>query len=1771
MSDAAAPPTPYDAWADLPQAGRLLDRRSLDGLPPIDALRARTLDDLRDALTHLAGSEDVGALGSLLDTVLLDVAGLRDGWRKQPQLTAADAETLLDGTTLKPRWVLGQRLAVFTTGVPRIGLHQGRRVFAHVVEYLRRRRITFGLLTNGRAWRLVFADADNLAWVEWFADQWLSGDVPTQGLTLFRRLLSPAALTPGAPDAPLLAAVRATRRGQAQLSSELGENVRRAVERLLQSRRAVVEEAWSPAVARDTYDAACRFVMRLVVVLFAEARDLLPIDNPIYHHGYGLRGLLESFQGVGAERLRQRHAAWPRLLGLFQLLHDGSAHPRMVVPPYGGELFRAGSAEEVGLRGALARVESGEHPPTDEVVRDMVHLLSRTTESVRHGAQSVRVPLPVDFSELTSEYIGILYEGLLDYELHRAGEGGVVFLRLGDQPALPLDVLEAMDDKRLAALVEKVRAKRAPKEESEDSEGDEAEDDDAPEVEPEAGPEGEPELAAGGGLTVETDDDERRRVWERALAWGRRAALVGKLVPAAKKGGGKKGSDPAWERALDAAGRGLLEEVKLPGELYLVRWGGTRKGAGTFYTRPQLTLPTVRRTLEPLVYEGVGEDRAVRSPEALLALKVCDPAMGSGSFLVAALRVMTEAVVRSLHVHGRVQRRDGKVYLDCALVPEGDREQPEDRIEAIVRRAVVEQCLYGVDLDGLAVELARVALWVETLDHRLPFTFLDHKLRCGNALVGAWLDRFRDYPLLAWWRQSPDLKWRGVHHDGDVWAEALKTRREKVVTEQAELLTGQLRLVEVPETDDALRAALGRVRELHRALHEIPATRPDERARVWHEKVEHDIAVDEVRRSMDVWCALWFWPLDKLELAPGPVAMNDPSEEARAVAAEVARRRCFFHWELEFPDVFVAPGAGFDAVVANPPWETLQPQSKEFFSDLDPMYRSYGKQEALARQRELFADDKSVEDRWLDHLGGFRDIANFVRFAAEPYGDVLNDKGAALVGLVPRKASATKEMHQHWLTLRAERTGLSEPKHAFIHQGDGKPYSYKLFVEQAHALLKPGGQFGVITPGGIYTDQGAIDLRRLLLERCEWRWLYGFENRDRVFDIHRSFKFAITVASKGGRTVTMQAAFMRHESDDWGQAKGALTLAAETIRSLSPKSMALLEIRTARDLDVLIRMYSSSVLLGADGSGGWGVKYAQGDFNMTSDSKLFIGREKAEAAGYRVDDYGRWVGPEGDVLLPLYEGRMIGQFDFSRKGWVSGKGRTAVWRDIGWDKKVIEPQFVVRSSDYHEQRPDTADRARVVFMDVASATNARTMSATALSNLPCGNSAPILLTDESTLALSAVLNSYAYDFAARARCGGLHLNYFVVEETPLIRPSTPPVLARLTAQLNWSPPLAPLLLEAFTEQPGRAALTSHERLRIRCILDAIVAALYGLTRDDFRWILRDCDHPIDTVSRDDFRRALDPKGFWRIDRDQPPELRHTVLSLVAFDALLAHIAAADGDTQRGIAAFAALHDGEGWQLPTTLRLADYHLGHDDPRAQSPQPVASALGTRWLDWQLTQTPEESWAECERHARALLGDAAYEARFGKSRTTPEAPPAVPPPVVDVAPRGKAPEGQLAFNLQPATVSPRPASPPIVAPEPPPMTLSRVRLLNFRQWTTEHWAEGIALRPITLFLGRNSAGKTSILQPLRMVKQTLEATDDGIHLELGAGASDGVQLGGYSDVVHDHDESLRLGVGIDIEGGVGVDVEFAMVNKRPVIATLTYRLGEERVTAERTERAY
>jgi hypothetical protein len=249
----------------------------------------------------------------------------------------------------------------------------------------------------------------------------------------------------------------------------------------------------------------------------------------------------------------------------------------------------------------------------------------------------------------------------------------------------------------------------------------------------------------------------------------------------------------------------------------------------------------------------------------------------------------------------------------------------------------------------------------------------------------------------------------------------------------------------------------------------------------------------------------------------------------------------------------------------------------------------------------------------------------------------------------------------------------------------------------------------------------------------------------------------------------------------------------------------------------------------------------------------------------------------------------------------------------------------------------------------------------------------------STL-FTGTVNSFCFDYTMRSRLGAVTITWQYLAESPIPR-TLPAAFGGVVHRLNCShESFAPewLLKNAQGYWPGISwkrlwAISTHERLRLRCMTDAIAAALYGLCRDDFCWVLRDCDHAANHLSGKPFCRTLDAKGFWRIDKDKDPELRHTVLSLAAFDDLQKAIAAT-GSRDAGIEAWCAQNDGDGWMLPETLCLADLGLTRTvnveyDDRSKTPQPVRSRMGERFLDWQLAQTPEESWAECERHAKAL----------------------------------------------------------------------------------------------------------------------------------------------------------------------------------------------------------
>ena len=1420
-------------WGELRHGGMLVAPAVLDAeIAEPQPLAGHAYDRLRLAWLKRLASADRGAAREFTAAVVGDYLRLA-GWQKAGAVDPRFKATAMTGESLRPDWALAdpldetQALLLVTfDGADRLGVGRGRKSYARLVELLRATGAPLGLLTNGTQLRLVHAGPDYDAWAEWDAATWFDeGDGRA-------RLDGLAALIGDADRLrALIAAIHDSRSRQGDLAQVLGEQVRQGVELILGAvdaeltRRPDLHDALLRDAATGTlisddellgalYQAGTRIVMRLVLALYAESRDLLPAGNEAYHGSYGVESLFRAL-GDGARdgaEMADEHSAWRRILALFRLIHDGSPHPDLAVPAYGGQLFRAGRLDSPDpIARALAAIE--QTTIDDATVLRVLRLLKVGKVRIRRGRGAAWVAGSVDFSDLRTEYIGIVYEGLIDYELRRApADDPIVFLGVGRQPALPLSRLRALGGDELKKLLKAFKkdaskvidaGDQADDEGEDDGRGDDDPDDDAEDDDPEA--DIDVEADDGAAAVAETVDAEPRAA---ALAWARSAVVQAKLVRAPR---GRNADIERHERQIDERARALVRAVVAPGRVYLVASGGLRKGSGSFYTRPALSVPLAHRTLEPLCYRREGERLVPRRPDEILALKVCEPAMGSGSFLVAALRYLVEALARSLHHHDLI--RPGGDDTPVVTLPFGtpseakesepvlplapDDDRFEERLRAVLARHVVERCLYGVDRNPMAVELAKLSLWVETLDRELPFEFLDHKLKVGNSLVGCWLHLVEDYPVRALEREDGG----GSKSGGTKWLKARFKEAKGQLPDVVRRLDGATSLLDDVATHPA--ELVEGLRGRFAAIHDLP---PDIREGAYRELRESGEYLT-LRDAMDAWCALWFWPAGD-DSWPRPRAWGSLDDAARAGVRRASQRSGFFHWEVEFPDVFGAGREGFDAILGNPPWEIAKPNSQEFFSRHDPLYRTYGKTEALAVQRRLFDQIPGLAAQWLEYQSGFKALSGFVKASADPFGVPLpgGKSGAALAAA--------------WDTIRDGRQGNAHRAHPYRHQGSADLNTYKLFLEMAHHLARRGGRLGMLVPSGVYTDKGSTDLRRLFLERCRWEWLFGFENVQRTFPIESRFKFAPVVIQRGGSTTSVRAAFMRRDVREWERAEDhVIDLHVSDIRRFAPSTWSFMELQTDRDLEVVERLYGEHELLGEFCERA-GTRYRR-EFDMTNAAKHFTPRKQLAARGLiQPDDDTRDPRVRARLrvagYLPLYEGKSF----YLHNPYALGKGQQD---SVG--------KFVATATIAAELDSEAWGSPRLVFRDIARSTDQRTLLPSIIAPAAHGNKAPSLDGLDNEWQLAGLFGSLVLDYVIRMKVSA-SLNWFYVETLPIPRWSGTDYEAR-------AEPLVRSLNAVGADFPDPAEdplVEPADRLAARLLLDALVADLYGLRPDDLAHI-----------------------------------------------------------------------------------------------------------------------------------------------------------------------------------------------------------------------------------------------------------------------------------------------------------------------------------------------
>ncbi len=809
---------------------------------------------------------------------------------------------------------------------------------------------------------------------------------------------------------------------------------------------------------------------------------------------------------------------------------------------------------------------------------------------------------------------------------------------------------------------------------------------------------------------------------------------------------------------------------------FQLAFGSERKSTGSYYTPPELVAELIRSALEPVIEERLKNARTSEEKErALLSIRVLDPACGSGHFLLAAAR------------------RLGK---ELAKVRTGEDEPAPERVREAIRD-VVGHCIYGVDKNPLAVELCRVALWLEAHCEGKPLTFLDHRIRCGDSLVGV-----LDLSVLK--EGIPDAAFEPVSDEDRQVARALKQQNKY---EQA----GQYAFP-FDANEEISRAAASL-----RPLLETPDDTPEQIRQKAKALNDWQRATERDRIACDLWTAAFF---QKLAHSSSPhittatlfryLETGTGHGQALGNALDLSARHRFFHWPLEFPEVFQQ--GGFDVVLSNPPWERIKLQEQEFFATRDP---------AIAQ-----APNKAARERLIRELP-----TRNPRLWAE-YREALH------------AAESTSRFLRH--------------SGRFPLTGRGDINTYAVFAELARALLRPDGRAGIIVPTGIATDDTTSHFFRDLVERRQLVSLYDFENRKKLFPaVDSRYKFCLLTITSDGKVSTPEFAFFCHETRDLHDSERRFTLSAEDFRLLNPNTGTAPIFRTRRDAELTKHIYRRvpvlvNETLGAPGNP-WGVSFLA-MFHMANDSHLFRTREELEREGWRLDGN---VFVRGEArYLPLYEAKMIQQYHHrfgDYRDQPAGSKSTQLPEvppeRLADPDYVVLPRYWVPEEEVEARLQGRWDRGWLLgWRNITNATNERTVIAAVIPRVGVGHSMPVFFSQISSQihGLVASLNSFALDFVARQKVGGTNLTYGYLEQFPILPPSV------FERPCPWSPGetladwLRPRVLEltytAWDLAPFARDLgydgppfrwDEERRFQLRCELDAAFFLLYLGTPEEW--------------------------------------------------------------------------------------------------------------------------------------------------------------------------------------------------------------------------------------------------------------------------------------------------------------------------------------------------
>jgi hypothetical protein len=853
--------------------------------------------------------------------------------------------------------------------------------------------------------------------------------------------------------------------------------------------------------------------------------------------------------------------------------------------------------------------------------------------------------------------------------------------------------------------------------------------------------------------------------------------------------------------------------------------GNARKTTGSYYTPDSLVQELIKSALDPVIAQKLA-DHPANPIDALLSIAVCDPSCGSGHFLLAAARRLAEKLAE-------LRAPDGAV-------------RPDDYRHAL--REVASRCLYGVDINPMAVELCRVALWLETVDPGMPLGFLNHHIRHGNSLLGTTPD------LIA--AGLPDETFTAIEGDDKPACAELKKRNKAeragfgpLFAKEEDSIREKLRqaATAIEAMDDSQPAALQKKEAAFLSNETAPETR--------HAKLLADLwcaafVIKKTLRSNDTPVVssssqspipppedgqllhtdddLFGQPVSASKTTAKPkkplitdhrllgtasgittgtlrdyVQGKPLPEDLESEVTQLAEQYRFFHWHLAFPQVF--DKGGFDCILGNPPWERVNVEARQFFASRRPEVAN-----AITGKRRNLIAELEASDPDL-----FKEFADAQRGAAAEINFFQNS------GRYP-------------------------------HLNQARLNTYVLFTEITSSICSKNGRVGIIVPSGVATDEISRTLFAFLMKEHRIASLFDFENREGLFpSIDSRMKFCLLTLT--GDTLDDPAAFsfFLHSPSQLGDQTRIWNLSASDLDLLSPISGLCPTFRNASDRELVLRMLKS--VLPFITQQNTNTDWAKSDYLIMfrSDDSTHLYRSVQQLGISEPSTQTLPLLEAGSIeYVPVWESKLLHQFDhrFATFSVVSiderAKGNT---NDVAPENKsehwIALPRYWAprKSVDESFATRSWTKKWSTGYRDITNATNERTAIA---SVLPEGGAAqPLNLflpeTADHAVLWVAGMNSFVVDYIVRQRIGGVHLNITTCRQLPLVSPSALSAdqlkfIKKRALELIYTAPA----LETFAADcgwPGPPFRWDEDRrFLLRCELDAAFFHLYLGSEDEWR-------------------------------------------------------------------------------------------------------------------------------------------------------------------------------------------------------------------------------------------------------------------------------------------------------------------------------------------------